>query len=264
MNPHSSRPLSWTTDGVLFFLVLLLLCPIHVLASGFDADALLVFALSLAPMPAALVLCGRLVLRIARAGKAINPMHDTHGCVTVEWILILPLFALIFLLIIQLALLGAAALVVQHAAFAAARSGIVALPENDTSAPRIAAALALTPIAPEGPARSDVGLVLQDVSNRQGRPWRFHAGDARFAFAHDALQLTFDPPRLSGGPKDLRARLTFPFCLSLPLANAALAPRVELVAGLRARFFRIHADVTLFSPGARTRMFGFIPGGYTP
>jgi hypothetical protein len=258
------RTLSWLTDAALFLLLLLGLVTIRVFAESLHADAAVLFALALAPIPVALTCLVRLLVRAARLLRTARPLKPDEGSVTIEWLLIFPLFALLFLLITQLALLAAAALAVQHAAFAAARSAIVSLPENDHSAPSLAAALALTPISPSGTSHHPLGQHLQDLSTRQGSPWRFRGGAARFSFADQAARLTFDPPRLTSGPQELRTELTFPFFLALPLANAALAPRVETIAGVRGRFFRIHARATLFSPGARTRMFGFNPGSSMP
>ena len=95
-----------------------------------------------------------------------NFRFRNQGQATVEFALTLPLWLLLVLGTIQFSLLGTARLTVQYAAYAAARSALVDLPEEPVD-PQRAARVALAPVTgPTLPA----GFVLPGGSSRDDIP----------------------------------------------------------------------------------------------
>lgn len=66
----------------------------------------------------------------ARANSAAAPVDDQSGSTAVEFVMILPALAVILLMILQIALIVQAKFVVNYAAFCAARSAIVIIPDD--------------------------------------------------------------------------------------------------------------------------------------
>jgi hypothetical protein len=118
----------------------------------------------------------RLASTIARTGNSVDikEVDAESGSSAVEFVLVLPPLAALLLMILQIALIVQAKFVVNYAAFCAARSAIVVIPDNVSAEPRNrignpdtseklktihrAAALPLTAISPLAGFSVDTGL----------------------------------------------------------------------------------------------------------
>jgi hypothetical protein len=101
------------------------------------------FAKSILPLIILALVLGFLALRfsnaIAKSRKTASLVignDDQSGASAVEFVLVLPALAVLLLMILQIALVVQAKFVVNYAAFCAARSAIVVIPDEVSSEPR--------------------------------------------------------------------------------------------------------------------------------
>ena len=177
-------------------------------------------------------------------------LSHENAYVTVDFVLTFPAFLLLLAMIVQMALLANAALVVDYAAYSAARSAIVSIPMGRTAHASAAACTVLAPISPPaGEPESGVGEAIQPIFDRYGKPWAFSEIQARTAYAAQAATISVSPSEIVV-PADVTVKIQYPFALRIPGAAVILTSKVETIAGVSGRFFRLGGTCTLRSTGA--------------
>jgi Flp pilus assembly protein TadG len=188
--------------------------------------------------------------RICAARRIHRPRRDPRGTITVDFLLTFPIFLLLFAVIVQMALLGHAKLIAQYAAFAAARSAAVAVPEDKPEYAIMAGRLALAPVSETRRSRGTAASrELGRAVGRFGKPWDYNVSQ-RYSHAAAAARFTLDPNEIDV-PTDITVREAFQFRLDVPGAAAALSPRRTVVGGVPGRYITLNASCTLRSTGSR-------------
>ncbi len=197
--------------------------------------------------------------------RLLNRIHHARaGGVVIEWLFCLPIFCVLFFLILQMALLASAGLVVRYATFAAARAAAVGLPDHLKANTETTAAIILACISPRRRGDHQEARVFGETLRRQGAPWSFRGVADRAAFAQIATDIRISPDEILGGPEDLSVQIKFPFRLNMPFAATVLAPRARTIAGVRGHYIDISARVDLRSHGSRVAASRFSLGRLTP
>lgn len=178
-------------------------------------------------------------------------LANDQGGILVEWLFTLPLFMLVFFLIIQTAMIAAASLVVQYAAYAGARAAAVGLPEHTRENADHVCALILSAISPQARTTDRAGDRLGQTLRAQGSPWTYRHSGRRTAFAREAANIRVSPDEVTAGPENVVVEVEYPFELTIPFASAVYSPSFRHVAGINGRYITLRASATMRSTGSR-------------
>ncbi len=157
------------------------------------------------------------------------PFPSRRATIAIETLFCLPPFVFLVALAVQVADMASTALVVRHAAFAAARSFAV---EGDARMAHRAAAFVLQSTSPSAASRGSGGRART----------RFDDADAHTSVA-------FTPGELPSRPSDVTARVAYRMRLVIPGAARLLGRD----AGSDGYVFDLAHSVTLRSTGRRSR-----------
>ncbi len=151
-------------------------------------------------------IAGVLIHRLWKSGRRVlsEPLGMTSGTVIVEFTLVMPIVLLVMGMVVQLALLANASLVVHHAAFKAARSGVVQFEREQfftinesistTNERNVehAALLVLTSLSPKTSGTDPGAAAMRKIFERQAGMWgdRFFA--QRYRYAREATVITIE------------------------------------------------------------------------
>lgn len=202
----------------------------------------------------AVILCNLHRLRRTR----VTPSHwawpipralGQRGAAMVDFAMVMPFYVMLCLCLAQLTLWLHGFLIVQYAAFVAARSAIVQ-PDNSPARPQMAAAMACLNISPAvGPPRtSPAGVLLVFASGGLTDP----RAARRWGYAMDNTAVT---TRVSEAPlagengvafsEDVTVDVTYRFAMTIPWANRLLGgQRGDALTGNH-YFDDFHATCTL-------------------
>jgi len=235
-------------------------------AAGFAAE-IEPFAAEPAPSDAALLqgIAGIAALLLAcfltrgttwRWRNLLARLHEDRATASVSFVLTLPIFLFIVAVIIQSALIANAQLMVNYAAFAAARSAATSLADGYVDHPRRAAALVLAPLSPQGRATPTGEQARQAMLAAGAAVPRGYAG--RFSHALDAVSII--RPALSDRSRSpselLKMEISYRFILKVPAANLVLKPGRITIGGVSGRYLLLHASSAFqSSPGRDTMDF---------
>lgn len=189
-------------------------------------------------------------------GRVLAAMHDDQGAAAVSFILAFPIFLVLVGIVVQFALIANARIVVQHAAYAAARSASTSLPDGHPEKVRRAAQMALAPISPvagnvdaEG---RDISQALQDCQVQVSNAYA-----ARYAYAMEAASVEWtdaDADYETDPGREIDITVRYRFQLTVPVAGALLSPTQGHVAGTEGRFYEVTATARArTSPGRKVR-----------
>lgn len=194
---------------------------------------------SLWPWLFALAALGAAGVRLACAlpSPAVRPpwrevaRREDGGTVMLDFILTFPLFVIIVLTVVQLALLINARLVVSYAAFAAARSAVVWLPEGIGAAQEHAeraAALACIPVSHPVPGLGLLATPPLVPVFIHGEDWwrRVQRGGEKHVYAQLATEVELRDPKggQDFGPRTpVTATVRHQFFLDVPYADGLFA-----------------------------------------
>ena len=185
---------------------------------------------------------------------------DDRGAATVSFILTLPVFWFIIVLLVQFVLIANAKIAVRHATYVAARSAVTSLPENRPQDVRTAAAIALSSISPAGFSTDLRAYDVQRAFYQMGVGPSELAG--RFGFASRATTVTWNGSdnRSTEPAAPLTVQLDYRFSLSVPIAQKIIGS-FGIISGVPGYYTDIHDSCTLTcSPG---RSFGNGMYGWT-
>lgn len=179
-------------------------------------------------------------------------IHQEDGAAAVPFVLAITFFIPIVAIAVQWALLLSAYVTVGGAAEAAARSAIVALPEQKTDSIRKAALMVLAPLSPVGSGAVDPeGEAIFEAYAATGMsPVTTFA--QRYTYAMQGTQVTWDGRDFSHlAGTTAWVQVNYSFQLTVPIAATFLAPRTSSVGGINGRFFNITRRVQLFTSPSR-------------
>lgn len=187
----------------------------------------------------------RLAVRLQASAPWRRPRPADAGSVTVSFVLCLPLFLMVVSIAVQLALICNAQVVVNHAAYAAARSAATLLPDGVPDADRRirnAAAMTLAGVSPAGQS-PHAGRRSRDVLHRAGADIdRRYAARLGYALSPQATTLSVSPS--SGlhrrGPTDITVDVRYRLLLTVPYAAALLSESRTTVDGVSGRYLELH------------------------
>lgn len=213
------------------------------------------------------LLAWRLLGTMVVLGRSVarRPLRDglagDRGAAAVSFVLVLPIFLIVVGAIVQLALIANAAVVLNYAAFVAARSAITSAPDGKANHPRRAATMVTTSISPAGrgigSSRAQARNI-QKVLRRSGvrMPDRY---ERRYGYAAAVTRVAIKPSvSARSSPRDVRATVTYKFELTVPGAMQILAPRATTIAGVRGHFYSMQAACTLRSTPGRSNGSGVL------
>ena len=143
-------------------------------------------------------------------------------------------FLVLYLGVVQLALASAAKVAVQHAAFTAARAAVVWIPrESGAGAGGDVRAAAALPMVPLSPAVDSGPLAVSDYLSN-GNPERAFAAKAAYARAATAVVWTPKAPRWND---EITVEVGHLFACQVPIAKQIVCKKVdEIDAAWRGRF----------------------------
>lgn len=188
-----------------------------------------------------------------RRATVLPRSRDQRGALTASFALALVPLILILALLVQAALIAHAVVVTQYAVFMAARSAVVAMPDEREWEVSKAAAMCLVPISPVSDSASAyprTGAAMGSIARRNGLPWSYRGADGRLAYALNHSTVRVDSPwhTLAG---DVTVSLSYDFALTIPLASSILADSRTRIAGRSRPTLRLPSSCTLYTTGDR-------------
>jgi hypothetical protein len=175
--------------------------------------------------------------------------HD-RGTVAVTFLLSLPIFLTIMMIVIQYGLMVNAKLLVERATAVAARSAMTALPTDpvvdEVDGPGIVNQSAYMALAPLSPMSRDAPTVEAAAVLQALRDAGLTVTDSyanRYTYAQEATTVSWpDQPyaKMRGGEMELT--IQYRFFLSVPFANILIG-KADTIAGVSGRFTTITSTV---------------------
>ena len=201
-------------------------------------------------------------------------LHSDDGTVAVSFILVLPIFLLVFGVILQYALLVNAKIMVDQAALASARTATTFLPTdpqidfldlNSTQAINAsdminrAARIQLVPLSPAAKDNSNAAEEQAVEAGFTNAGVKLPSSFAtRYAYASQATKVTWpdqDYPRLKG--QEIQVQVTYQFYLTVPGARDLIG-RADSIAGVNGRFFPMTSTIRVQTAhGRQTKASAF-------
>ncbi|MDY6790505.1 MAG: TadE/TadG family type IV pilus assembly protein [Thermodesulfobacteriota bacterium] len=163
------------------------------------------------------------MILIAMSGKKLR--KDESGQAMVEFVVVFPVVFLLCLVIMQTFLLLSARQVVNYAAYCAARSAIVFLPDSGNSVAKkkaeraaIIACWSISPMKDFGSAEKFIKPIEDMVEGATGIDFELAR---RYNMARSNVSVELKPAKLNAKTphQDVTAEVTYHYVMGIPLAN---------------------------------------------
>ena len=211
--------------------------------------------------PAELLLFVSLVAGVVGLGRSLLPnvrrsprglLADVSASAVLDFTLVFPIFTMVILVLIQLALLINARLVVNYAAYAACRSAVVWLEQGEAIAQEKAeqaAAVGCLPISPGrliwGGGAATVAPLFLHGGAGGNLTRRIARGGSKLANARRSTRVQLDCPEGELGPHDpVVATVEHDFYLSVPYGDRLFRNAGLGALGLPSHTLRDHYTLT--------------------
>ena len=190
-----------------------------------------------------------------RRKESQSVLADASASAVLDFILVFPIFTMVLLVLIQLALLINAHLIVNYATYAACRSAVVWLEQGESIAQKKAeqaAAVGCLPIAPGRPMGGGVGmaravapLYLHGGGGADDLARRITRGGSKLANARRSTRVAIDRPVGRLGPHvPITVTVEHDFYLSVPYGDRLFRDAGLGALGLPSRTLRDHYTLT--------------------
>jgi len=161
------------------------------------------------------------MMRIAIPGKKLR--KEESGQAMVEFAVVFPVVFLLCLVIMQTFLLLTARQVVNYAAYCAARSAIVFLPDSGNAAAKkkaeraaIIACWSISPMKDFGSAETFIKPIEDIVEGATGIDF---ALARRYNMARSLITVKLTPAKITSPHEDVTAEVTYHTVMGIPIAN---------------------------------------------